>query len=251
MADATHLTLCPKVHAQHFALSSPIVSDPNPTLTHTVLPDGREGKVLIVDDTKSWPDPSQPESASLLEWAPRAASLNIVTKLLHRIARERHLLPILTGICVAILGEMYTTTSTSGSSQIRKCLQYRTSPIADFGIAKGSVLVPESDRLMYKKLSDGSYVQGQGPGSHYWLYFTTIRGEEIILELGTYTFNMCIMVGIDSYDILPQIREQLGNTVPGYYVNRDTKEWTLSAYGTQTRLGLTQQKPPQCSSPSR
>ena len=57
-----------------------------------------------------------------------------------RIRREGHLLSILTALYVVLLGEMYTTTSGSRSTLVRKRLQYRTSPIADFGIARAPYL---------------------------------------------------------------------------------------------------------------
>lgn len=212
---------------QHFAMTSPIVSDYGSRLDHTTLPDGTKGKLLVVDDTRLWFDPisalASAAPLNMLAWFPGAPSAKVAEKLVRRIGREGHLLPSLTAICIALLGELYTATSSAGSPQVRKRLQYRTSPISDFGIAKGSVLVPECDRLLYQKLSDGSYVTGQDPDEHYWLYFTTIRGEEVILDLGMYTFNMCIMIAIAPYQV-PGISELLGNTVPGYFVHRELRK---------------------------
>lgn len=227
LVDAARtITRCKLSKLEHFALVSPIVSDYGSRLEYTTLQDGRKGKILVVDNKKLWNDPSalgNPGAPlNLSAWFPGAPS-KVAEKLMRRIGREGHLLPALTAICVALLGELYTTTSSAGSSQVRKRLQYRTSPIADFGIAKGSVRVPEYDRLIYQKLSDGSYIMGQDPDEHYWLYFTTIRGEEVILDLGMYTFNMCIMIAIEPYSV-PTTSHWLGNSVPGYFLHREIRK---------------------------
>ncbi|EKM49615.1 uncharacterized protein PHACADRAFT_106338, partial [Phanerochaete carnosa HHB-10118-sp] len=212
LADAVHSLMLPP----HFAMLSRVVNDINPSLVPSLLPNGALAKLLEIDDIeqKLFMDP--------LDWAPLAQSRPVAAKMMQRIMREGHLLPILTALCVSLLGEMYTTTSVYGSNLVRKRLQYRTSPIADFGIARGSVYVHESDRLVYKRRSNGTYVLGQDPEEHFWLYFTTIRGEEVILDVGMFTFNFCTVVKSEQYTP-PAWKDLVIDITPAFFINREIR----------------------------
>lgn len=123
-------------------------------------------------------------------------------KLFRRIGREGYLLPILTSLCIGLLAEMYTSTAGSapdGELRRRMRLQYNSSPISDFGIAKAIADVKDQDKLAYFNFSDNTFEKGQDPDDHYLLYFTTIRGEEFILDLGMFTFNFCFVVRLEPY----------------------------------------------------
>lgn len=184
----------------HFAIKSPVMNDVNPTTSQPIkLPDGWEAKLVVVDDTKSWKDPNDPDSGHPKDWWPMTESIPVAMKLMYRIMREGHLLPCLTAISLAMLAEIYTTTSGAGSKERRMRFRYRSSPIADFGIAKGSANVTPEDCMAYMKMSTGSVVRGQDPDEHYWLYFTTIRGEEVVIDFGMFTFNMCMMTSTKPY----------------------------------------------------
>ncbi|KAE9392496.1 hypothetical protein BT96DRAFT_979375 [Gymnopus androsaceus JB14] len=164
-----------------------ILNSPNPYVHPTALPDGTSAKLVVLGD------PVPPED-SLKKWWPTAQSDKVSSKLRRRFLREGHLLPIITTMLVALLGEMYTspynTTSDDDTNNPnpplrRTRLSYKSSPIADFGIVKGKVRVNAS-----------GYVH---PNDHYWIYFTTLKGEELVLDLGMFTFNMCTMVCSDPY----------------------------------------------------
>jgi hypothetical protein len=42
-------------------------------------------------------------------------------------------------------------------------------------------------------------MMGQDPDNHYWIYFTTLAGEEYFLDCGMMTFNFCEMVQTAPY----------------------------------------------------
>ncbi|KAJ7741324.1 hypothetical protein B0H16DRAFT_1032959 [Mycena metata] len=113
---------------------------------------------------------------------------------------------ITTATCLALLSEMYTTTALSatdsldGTVQKRIRLTYKSSPIADFGVTYGSFDAPNEDRLAYFDVSDGTFYPGQDPADHYWIYFTTIKGDRILFDCGLFTFNMCDMVVAQPYN---------------------------------------------------
>lgn len=182
------------------------MNNPHPECPPVTLNDGWEGRPVILGDKLTTPPGTD-------EWWSSAPSLNIRGKLLRRMMREGSVLPIVTAVCISLLAEMYTTTK---KHRIR--LRYKSSPISDFGVAMGSAKVTSQDRLAYFSLSDGNMTHGQDPDKHYWIYFTTIRGEEIILDCAMFTFNMCLMVnGTAPY--LPQLGP-ISQFAPAFFRDR-------------------------------
>ncbi|GJE91781.1 zinc finger MYND domain-containing protein [Phanerochaete sordida] len=225
LADFTRcLTLPP-----HFAVTSQVVSEPNPSLVPSQLPSGLQAKLLEVDDTRT------SLFTDLFQWAPLAQSEPVARKMMQRIMRQGNALPLLTALCVALLGEMYTTTSGRNTGGVRTRLQYRTSPIADFGIAAGSVKVHPSDRLAFRKRSTGTYVRGQDPAHHFWLYFTTVRGEEVLLDLSVFTFNLCMVVQSAPY-APPRLAAHAIDVAPAYFVDRAIRKGAANIYTERRRV---------------
>jgi hypothetical protein len=171
-----------------------------------VFADNSAAKLILLGEPIALPDIMEDK-----RWWPTAASREVCMKLFRRIGREGYLLPILTSLCIGLLAEMYTTTAVSvsdspdGDFRRRVRLQYHSSPISDFGIARATAEVKDQDKLAYFNFSDNTFEKGQDPKDHYLLYFTTIRGEEFILDLGMFTFNFCLMVLLEPYkfDFLP------------------------------------------------
>jgi hypothetical protein len=216
----------------HSALVHQIVNSPNPDC-YPVAFDGWAGKPLILGDEIS-------SSPGTEEWWPTAISPMVRCKLLRRILREGYVLPIVTAVCIALLAEIYTTTSgisaTGDEKQRRVRLRYKSSPIADFGIAVGSARVTDQDKLAYFRLSDGTFIRGQDPDQHYWIYFTTVRGEEIVLDCAMFTFNMCVMVnGTDIY--LPQLAP-VSSFSPAFFRDRLFREDTPELHTERKRVSV-------------
>ncbi|EGO24128.1 hypothetical protein SERLADRAFT_470909 [Serpula lacrymans var. lacrymans S7.9] len=178
----------------HPATLHKIVNTPNPNVHPTQLPDGSVAKAVILGDPQPLTQIGAPS------WWPSALSDNVRGKMMRRFLREGYLPHILIAVCLGLLAEVYTTTSgLRYGKQRRVRLRQHTSPISDFGIAYGSARVTAQDKLAYLYLSDGSMVKGQDPDNHYWLYFTTVRGQEFILECGMFTFNMSQIIASQPY----------------------------------------------------
>ncbi|KAH7925594.1 hypothetical protein BV22DRAFT_1064670 [Leucogyrophana mollusca] len=177
----------------HPALRHAIVNKPNPNAVPFSFPDGSSAKLVVLGDEIPL------NQMGSRNWWPSAATDKVRGKLSRRFIREGYLLPILTSVCLGLLAEMYTTTSGSGSKERRTRLRYNSQPIADFGIACGSARVTSQDRFAYYYLCDETLVKGQDPDDHYWLYFTTVRGQEFTLDCGMFTFNMCYMLVTQGY----------------------------------------------------
>ncbi|KDQ62698.1 hypothetical protein JAAARDRAFT_468726 [Jaapia argillacea MUCL 33604] len=186
------------------------------------------------------------------EWWPTADSDKVRSKLMRRIVRSGYALPILTAICISILAEIYTTTSGKTLScscpnpnadkegkegGIRKRLRYRSSPIADFGIAIGSASVTSQDRLTYKFSKDNTILPGQDPTEHYWIYFSTIRGEEVHLDTFMFTHNMCLMVATSPY-MPPGSMAVLPEYVPAAFEDRLHRKLTPDLRKERTRFSV-------------
>lgn len=94
----------------------------------------------------------------------------------------------------AIRRYLYPETELSDPWEARTCfrLEYGRSPISDFGICKGRI-VGKSNRLQtytYYDPKANTRTMVHDPDNHYWLYFRTIKGEEITLDCTSYSFGM-------------------------------------------------------------
>ncbi|KAG6835926.1 hypothetical protein H0H93_013261 [Arthromyces matolae] len=163
-----------------------ILNNPVPTTEVCSLPDGSSANLVLLGE-------KAPQTPDLDPWWPSAATSPIRSKLYRRIQREGYLLPLLMAVSIGLLREMYTSTP-EGPTGRRVRLRHGKSPIADFGIAKGKVRVTNQDRLAYFYLEDHTFELGQDPDEHYWFYFKTLSGQKLTLDVGMFTFNMCIAV---------------------------------------------------------
>lgn len=66
-------------------------------------------------------------------------------------------------MAIALITEFYTTPNEKSSKRLR--FKYRSSPIADFGIAWGSVRVMGQDTFSYR-FKDGTILRGEDPKDH-------------------------------------------------------------------------------------
>ena len=188
----------------HPALTHKILNSPNPNSGEIVkFPNGVEAKMVLLGERfPNW----QMDMASE-RWWPSGLDAKVRHKLMRRIFEEGNVLPTALAICTALLSEMYTTTAiptsetpkwqATGRRRVR--LSYNRSPIADFGIVRGSVRVTPQDRLAYYHLEKNTFMMGQDPDDHYWIYFTTLAGEEYFLDCGMMTFNFCEMFPAEPY----------------------------------------------------
>ncbi|KLO06638.1 hypothetical protein SCHPADRAFT_837803 [Schizopora paradoxa] len=169
----------------HPALMHQIINDVNPGAPFTEFANGWEGIPVELGD----PIPRMGKILDTKDWWPKAKNMHELNKLRARITRENHVLPILFGLCVALVDILYTSTFNKEQGTSRTRLYYRQAPIVDFGIYCGSVRVVPEDKLAYL-LPDGTCIRGQDPNDHYWIYFLTSRGEEFMLDCSMFTFNL-------------------------------------------------------------
>ncbi|KAJ2924609.1 hypothetical protein H1R20_g12480, partial [Candolleomyces eurysporus] len=180
----------------HRALGHQIVNSPNPWDEESVvrLPDGSASRLIILGDEMLFPTMGPAPQ----DWWPTALSDQVRQKLRRRFQSENFLLPSIISVLFALMAEMYTTTSTvnpSDGAKRRARLSYYGSPIADFGIAKGQANVKHQDHFTYLFLNHGmAFEKGQDPNDHYWIYFTTVGGQDVVLDCGLFVFNHPIFV---------------------------------------------------------
>jgi len=163
--------------------------------------DGTACTVISLGDPVSFDElVKKPEA-----WWPRYPSATDARRLRDRITREGNTLLINTAVCIALLAELYTTTSDTEAKRQDWQFDHRTRltvgscPIADFGIMAGSVSGPGIGQLAYYDTLTKSTTYGQDPKDHYWIYFTTIRGEVLYLDCGLYTLIPGDLLKADPY----------------------------------------------------
>ncbi|KIK61161.1 hypothetical protein GYMLUDRAFT_590292 [Collybiopsis luxurians FD-317 M1] len=202
---------------EHPAVKRYILNSPNPNAHPCKFPDGTEAKLVVLGDE------IKPDELLSKKWWPAAQTEKVCAKLGRRFLREGNLFPLITAVLVSLLGEMYTSpydSSSSSSKSLRRTrLSYKSSPIADFGIARGRANVTPQDRFAYWNIATDNFWIGQDPNDHYWIYFTTLKGEELIIDFGMFTFNMCTLAVCDPY-IHPQSRMPPIAWAPTYFKDR-------------------------------
>lgn len=181
----------------------------HPALNHIIVDglkqihqaDGTSYTVISLGDQVSFNELVKKPKA----WWPQYPSVVEGRRLRDRITREGNTLLINTAICIALLAELYTTTSDADAKrqdwqfEHRTRLTVKSCPIADFGVMAGSVNGPNIGRLAYYDTKNKSTTYGQDPNDHYWIYFTTLRGEVLYLDCGLYTLNPGDVVDADPY----------------------------------------------------
>lgn len=220
LAQACHMhpDIIPHPALTHKILNSPNPGNGNPPVK---LPNGICAKLLLLGE-----EFLMQSAAGLREWWPTGTSDQVRNKLMRRIGAEGSLMPICLSICIALVSEMYTTTALPAEEtpkwqvtdrrRVRLC--YNGSPIADFGIAQGSVRVTPGDRLAYWNMDKDQFLMGQDPNDHYRIYFKTLSGDEYYLDVGMFTFNLCFIVNAKPYRKLgfPNI-----NFVPAHFHGKE------------------------------
>ena len=175
-------------------------------------------------------------------WWPQFTSVIDARRLRDRITREGNTLLTYTAICVALLAELYTTTSDANAKRQswqfdhRTRLTVRSSPIADFGIMAGSVTGPGISRLAYYDTQSKSTIYGQDPNEHYWIYFTTLRGEILYLDCGIYTLDPGGVLNSDPY--VPDHLIERFTLIPAFLFDSATRKTMTNTYTERSRTSV-------------
>ncbi|KAJ3857750.1 hypothetical protein EV368DRAFT_77492 [Lentinula lateritia] len=118
---------------------------------------------------------------------------------------------------------------------------YKSSPIADFGIAKGRATVTSQDMFAFWDTLTDRFWLGQDPNDHYWIYFTTLKGEELVLDFGMFTFNNCTIISTESY-IHPNANMVPAPPSPCYFRNRSMARNAPTLHTETSRVSVLRNK---------
>jgi len=141
----------------------------------------------------------------MAEWY-RGQALPAAMRLYLQIIRESYILEITVAMALILLSEIYSTRLTREppepgkvgpgvtSWQPRMCfrLEHGHSPVSDFGICRGRIR-GKGNRVQtwtYYDPKNNTRTTVLDPDNHYWLYFRTISGEEVILDCCSYSYGM-------------------------------------------------------------
>lgn len=203
----------------HAVFTHELVNDPNAPNPKIKIPAGhgcRPGaKLLVLGDP--WDEMKDP----LSKWCRSLRSPKDTYLLKGRLSRTGFALVLTTAMCLTILGKMYTTTSSKdhpAGQTHRVRLKYRSSPIADFGIVKGSVKVPADRVFTFYLRDEDKFLPGQNPDEHYWIYFTTLRGDVVYLDCHLFTFGIAMEILSEGY--VPQSIAEDNWTVPAMFFDK-------------------------------
>ncbi|KAF8515642.1 hypothetical protein JB92DRAFT_2717112 [Gautieria morchelliformis] len=199
------------------------VSEGHPALRHNLIDSPKSG--LLPDGSTAFivklGTPINEGDSDRDDWWPTAQTQAVRNRMRRRIAREGNVVPIVTSVCIALMLGIYATTTKDGTEeQHRIRLRFGSSPISDFGIVSGSVRVSPEDQLAYL-FPHKEVVKIQEPQDHYWIYFMTHKGEELLLECNMFVFDMCLMVhGFQYFD--ESFHGGFPEAVPAWFRNSAT-----------------------------
>jgi hypothetical protein len=224
----------------HNALWHKIINSPNPDSDEIVeCPDGTPGRLILLGEEISLDDGLNGTE----KWWPTAISDTVRNKLKARILHSDWVLPNVLGVCLALLSEIFTTTyisanDTGDQAAPRIRLHYHKSPISDFGIVKGSAAVTNQDRFVFYDITTKSFQKGQDPNDHYWIYFTTLKGEDVFFDGCMYTFNFSMVIA----DMGPYTKhgkiESAFKFAPGFFCDREIKHNTPKLMEERQRFSV-------------
>ncbi|KAF9525473.1 hypothetical protein CPB83DRAFT_909085 [Crepidotus variabilis] len=175
---------------QHPALLHKILSSPNPGSYENIvsLPNGTTARLVLLGDRIDQTEMASPK------WWPTALSPKVRSKLMRHIVAEGLLLPTVLATTLALVEEMYTTTTVPASQKAE--WQFT-------GRRRGTCTrVTGQDRLCYYNVNTNEFLMGQDPTDHYWIYFTTLDGHEYFLDCGMFTFNFSSIVNVSKHPTL-------------------------------------------------
>ncbi|KIY64492.1 hypothetical protein CYLTODRAFT_358363, partial [Cylindrobasidium torrendii FP15055 ss-10] len=225
LGDAVRLPL--NGEALHPALTRKIVGPPKPFM----LPDGSVAGMVEIGPLLANPS----DMGSEKWWSPSQGG-----DIPKRIVTEGQVLPVCISLAMSLMAAIYTTNFNKKAGARRTRLMYKDSPIADFGIAHGTFEAPLEDRLAYY---DGETIfKGQDPDDHYWLWFRTARGEEVIFDGSLYTFNFCVMSPGEPYcagvnpELLPY--NWAGTLSPGFFIHRELNRNHIALHKESRRISV-------------
>ncbi|KXN84660.1 hypothetical protein AN958_12040 [Leucoagaricus sp. SymC.cos] len=117
------------------------------------------------------------------------------------VTRETSIFEVTVAISLTILSEIYSTymaknpDGTGGPNWApRGCfrLEYGHSPVSDFGICRGRIQGQASrvQTWTYYEPKSNTRTTILDPDLHFWLYFRTIKGEELFLDCCSFPYGM-------------------------------------------------------------
>ncbi|TCD70545.1 hypothetical protein EIP91_002891 [Steccherinum ochraceum] len=233
--QACHLNVH-KCHPVHFALLHRIVNDVGPDVPPVPLGAGKVAKLVMVDDRG--PKNDTTFSSHLTRWCPNTAGW-AAFKLRLRLMTMGWVLPTCAAVASALFAVLYTSAEgDEGSLQHR--LTYRTSPITDFGICRGSVQLDESKcvRLAFFSMKERRIIEdaSQDMNDHYWFYFTSLKGEEVYLDTGLFALGLPQLIETKGYP--PIALDNIMREIPCTYGDRSMKLIRRKMWSERSRMSV-------------
>ncbi|KAF5359234.1 hypothetical protein D9756_002868 [Leucocoprinus leucothites] len=162
--------------------------------------------------------------------------------------REVNALEITVSVCFALVAGLYFVDGKSDESESSELddggggperikapyyrLEYGQNPICDFGICKGKIQgrTHYVQKWTYHDTKTDTYHTLKDPDNHYWMYFKTVTGDEIVLDCNSSSFGMDVFVDIESLaDKLPEELATSGSRyVPALFIGPGERRGSAS-----------------------
>lgn len=218
----------------HPALCQRIIRATMPGPRKATDSEGPLHHTVVLGDTYNLHISQAPDHDKLAKWW-RGKTLGDAMRFYLHIVRESDILEITVAISLLLLSEIYSTrlskprdshdpdrarfSEWEPRSGYR--LEFGHSPVSDFGICKGRIQ-GKTNRVQtwtYYHPKPNTRTTLLDPDNHYWMYFRTIKGEEIILDCCSSAYGMTACVDASPcLKTLPEVFRDWGSTrTPAYF----------------------------------
>jgi hypothetical protein len=183
----------------HPALRHRILKAPKPGSRKATPSENTVHHTVVLGEKYDLQISTAPDARKLAHWWRGRPTMAGMHMFLHAI-RESHIFEVTIAVSLILLSEVYSTYMAKSpkdpdvSWERRGCfrLEYGHSPVSDFGICRGRI-EGKASRLQtwtYYESKVNTRTDVLDPNNHYWLYFRTIKGEELFLDCCSFPYGM-------------------------------------------------------------
>ena len=213
----------------HPALKHKILRAPMPGSRRATSTESSLHHTIVLGEKYDLQISDLPNLQKLPSWWKGHKTLEGMQMFLH-VIRENYIFEVTVAISLLLLSEICSTHMARSSGkpggpcwEPRECfrLEYGHSPVSDFGICRGRIQ-GKANRVQtwtYYNPKAASRTTVLDPNQHYWLYFRTIKGEELILDCCACPYGMegCVDASPCLKKLPSQFRDCGSARTPAYF----------------------------------
>ncbi|KAF5345217.1 hypothetical protein D9756_011553 [Leucocoprinus leucothites] len=213
----------------HPALTHRLLRAPAPGSRRATSSENKIHHTVVLGEKHNLQISDLPNPHKLSSWWKGHSTMAGMQMFLH-VIRENHILEVTVAVSLLLLSEVYSAhmaksfdSSGNPTWEPRECfrLEYGHSPVSDFGICRGRIQGKANgvQTWTYYNPKSSSRTTVLDPDNHFWLYFRTIKGEELVLDCCTFPYGMegCVDASTCLRNLSSIFRDYGSARTPAYF----------------------------------